>query len=221
MRHGRGFRATGSHAGDSLGGVGAQGAGPLFLVVDDEPLMQRALGAFLHHYGTCRTALSADEAEQALATGTRWDGFVIDVRLGDGSGLDVLAAARRTHAKTPAVVLTASIERELVNRAAELDARYVCKPFGRSELAPFLSDVLRRASDDRLYAAAEFARNRWSLSPRQVEIVDATLRRCTRDEYVESTGMSLNTYKTHVRKLLDKTDYESLQSLALDLLRLA
>jgi DNA-binding NarL/FixJ family response regulator len=158
------------------------------------------------------------DAEQYIASGIDWDGFVIDVRLGDGSGLDVLATARRTYAHTPAVVLSGSLDRAAVNRAAVLNARFVCKPCGTEELAPFLSDVLTRATGDRIYAATEWARHRWGLSPREAEIVEATLRGRGRDEYVETAGMSVNTFKTHVRKLLEKADYENLSSLAIDLL---
>jgi DNA-binding NarL/FixJ family response regulator len=190
-----------------------------FLIVDDNSLVRRALECVLHRYGACRSAVSAAEAAVQLESGIEWDGFVIDVCLGDGSGLDVLALARRTFAQTPAIVLTGTLDRTTVNRAALLNARFVCKPCGIQELAPFVGDVLTRLTGDRIFAAAERARHRWNLSPRETEIIDATLRGRPRDEYVESSGMSVNTYKTHVRKLLEKADYENLSSLAIDLLQ--
>lgn len=189
-----------------------------FLIVDDNELVRRALTCVLGRYGECRTAGSAHEGERLLASGIDWDGFVIDVKLGDGSGLDVLATARRSYARTPAVVLSGDLDREAVNRAAILDARFVCKPCGTEELAPFLADVLTRTTGDRIYAASERARHRWGLSPRETEIVEATLRGRAREEYVEEAGMSVNTFKTHVRNLLGKADYENLSSLAIDLL---
>jgi DNA-binding NarL/FixJ family response regulator len=189
-----------------------------FLIVDDNALVRRALSCLLDRYGECSSAISATDAEQWIANGTLWDGFVIDVRLGDGSGLDVLATARRTHARTPAVVLSGNVDRDVVNRAAVLNARFVCKPCGTSELAPFVSDVLVQTTGDRLFAATERARHRWGLSPRETAIVEATLRGRSRDEYIRSSGISVNTFKTHVRRLLEKTDYENLASLAIDLL---
>jgi DNA-binding NarL/FixJ family response regulator len=163
-------------------------------------------------------AASATDAERQIASGASWDGFVIDVGLGDGSGLDVLASARHTHKKTPAVILSGQLDRDAVNRAAILDARFVCKPCGTSELAPFVSDVLARTTGDRVYAATERARHRWRLSPREAEILEFALRGRPREEYVDLMGISVNTYKTHVRKLLDKADYDNLSSLAIDLL---
>jgi len=189
-----------------------------FLIVDDNDFVRHALTYVLRRYGDCRAAASAIDAEQYIASGVDWDGFVIDVRLGDGSGLDVLATARRHHPHTPAVVLSGVLDRDAVNRAAILDARFVCKPCGTEELAPFLSDVLLRRTGDRIYAATEHARHRWGLSPREVEIVAAALRGRSRDEYLDESGISPNTFKTHVRKLLEKADYENLSSLAIDLL---
>src|SRR5262245_4669240 len=103
---------------------------PSFLIVDDNEIVRRALTFLLNRYGDCRAAASATDAEQHVTSGAEWDGFVIDVCLGDGSGLDVLATARRIHAGTPAVVLSGNLDRETVNRAAVLNARFVCKPCG-------------------------------------------------------------------------------------------
>lgn len=188
-----------------------------FLIVDDNPLIQRALTATLQRYGVCHGAASCEEALLKLEKGP-WDGFIFDVQLEDGSGIDVLATARRTWADTPAIILTGTMDRDTINRAASLNARFVCKPCGSAELAPFVSDVLTRTTGDRFYAATELARHRYQLSPREAEILDATLRGKPRDEYIEASGISVNTYKSHVRKILDKSDYENLASLAIDLL---
>jgi DNA-binding NarL/FixJ family response regulator len=189
-----------------------------FLIVDDNALVRRALERVFGRYGSCHAAASRADAEREIANVTAWDGFVIDIKLGDGSGLDLLATARRVHARTPAIVISGSFDRGAINRAAVLNARFICKPCGASELAPFLSDVLIRTTGDRLLAATELARHRWNLSPREVEILEATLRGRSRDDYLGTAGMSSNTLKTYVRRLLEKTDHENLASLAIDLL---
>jgi len=187
-----------------------------FLIVDDEPLVQDALSSVLRRYGACSASLSVEGAERQL--GQAWDGLLIDVRLKDGSGLDVLASARRRKIRAPAVVLSGRIDHEIVNRAAALDARLVSKPCGTEELAPFLSDVLLRKTNDRALASAERARHRWSLSEREVDILGHALRAHSREQYLVGRGMAENTYKTHVRKLLEKSDYANLSALAIDLL---
>jgi two-component system OmpR family response regulator len=192
-----------------------------FLIVDDEPLVQRALASLLRRYGACSAIPSASDAESQLEEGRlghEWDGLLIDVRLQDGSGLDVLASARRKKIRAPALILSGRIDHDVVNRAAALDARLVSKPCGTSELAPFLGDVLFRKTRDRAFAAVERARHRWSLSDREVDILDHALRARSREQYLALRGMAQNTYKTHVRKLLEKSDYANLSTLAIDLL---
>jgi DNA-binding NarL/FixJ family response regulator len=189
-----------------------------FLIVEDNVLVRRALSRLFARYGECYLAGSCAGAEEQMSMSPAWGGFVIDVRLEDGSGLDLLEMARRVFAQTPAMVLSGNLDRDAINRAAVLNARFVCKPCGPSELAPFLSDVLVRETGDRILAATERARHRWSLSPREAEIVESGLRGRTREEYLLASGISANTFKTHVRRLLEKASYENLSRLAVDLL---
>jgi DNA-binding NarL/FixJ family response regulator len=186
------------------------------LIVDDEVLVQRALTSVLKRYGVCSAAPSAKAAKNELDR--TWDGLLIDVRLGDGSGLDLLATVRRRKVRTPAVVLSGRIDHHVVNYCASLDARLVSKPCGTTELAPFLADVLLQKTGDRAFAAVERARHRWHLSDREVDILEHALRARTREQYLAASGIAQNTYKTHVRKLLEKSDYANLSTLAIDLL---
>jgi len=187
-----------------------------FLIVDDEPLVQRALAAVLRRYGTSKATPSARDA--MVEFDRSWDGLLIDVRLEDGSGLDVLASARAKKIRAPAIVLSGWVDREIINRCAALDARLVSKPCGTPELAPFLFEALFLKTNDRPYAATERARHRWMLSEREVDILGFALRGKSRDQYLDTTGIAPNTYKTHVRSLLVKTDYSNLSTLAIDLL---
>ena len=189
-----------------------------FLIVEDNVLVRRALVRVFGRYGECHVAASCSEAADQMARRPDWAGFVIDIRLEDGNGLEVLEMARHLFADTPAMVLSGRLDREVINRAAVLNARFVCKPCGPSELAPFLSDVLVRTTGDRLLAATERARHRWSLSPREASIVESALHGRTREEYLQASGISANTFKTQVRRLLEKAGYENLSRLALDLL---
>jgi DNA-binding NarL/FixJ family response regulator len=189
-----------------------------FLIVEDNALVWRALSRLFGRYGPCHVAGSCADAKEQMPVHPDWDGFVIDIRLGDGSGLDILEMVRRLFADTPAMVISGGLDREVINRAAVLNARFVAKPCGPSELAPFLSDVLFRTTGDRLLATTELARHRWSLSEREAAIVESSLRGQTRDAYMLAQGINANTFKTQVRRLLEKTGYENLSRLALDLL---
>jgi DNA-binding NarL/FixJ family response regulator len=186
------------------------------LLVDDDPFVLRALRAILKRYGKCDTATSLAAAETMLAP--HYDGLVLDVFLGDGCGIDLLARARRRGVDAPAVILTGGSDRDTVNRAAVLGARFIMKPCGTSELSTFIAEALQRKTNDRVRSVLERARNRWLLTDREVAILEHALRARSRTDYLEQSGIAQNTYKTHVRKLLDKTDYANLSTLAIDLL---
>jgi DNA-binding NarL/FixJ family response regulator len=194
------------------------GESATFLLVDDDKLIRTSFARALRRYGEATCAASATEAV-ALIGSVPFDGFVIDVNLPDGSGLEVLARVRELRGDTPAVVFSGSLDRRVINHASTLGARFVCKPCGEEELVPFLFDVRRLRAMDRTGAATERARERWALSPRETEILGVALRGESRDEYVRKSGITLNTFKTHVRRLLEKSDYRNLASLSVDLLR--
>jgi DNA-binding NarL/FixJ family response regulator len=98
-----------------------------FLVVEDEPLVVRGLVRLVRRHGEAVVAGTAREADLVLAEAVRWCGWIIDIGLPDGSGLDVLARARPRHPQTPALVQTGNLEAALVNRAYDLRADYVVK----------------------------------------------------------------------------------------------
>jgi len=187
------------------------------LIVEDEPLLAFALHRFFQTYARCHVAPTAADARRLLADPRPWTGFIVDVKLTDGSGLDVLAEALLVAPSVPAVVLSGFLERETINRAAMLGAHVMCKPCETTELTWFLEQT-RREPRRVAESAAERARLRWKLSPREVEILAAALKRVSRDDYLRDADMSVNTYKTHVRNMLAKTDYENLSSLVIDLL---
>src|SRR5271157_3668646 len=76
------------------------------LVVDDDKLFCERLGRALSSRGfTARTAMSVSEALAAIETAP--PAFaVIDLRLGDGSGLDVMQALKAKRADARGVILT-------------------------------------------------------------------------------------------------------------------
>lgn len=180
-----------------------------FLLVDDEPLVLAALRGFFQRHGETHAAPSIAAARRALAEPSRtWGGFVVDVNLADGNGLELLAEARAIAPEAPALALSGVMDRDAINRAASIGARFMCKPCGPAELGW----VVEKPSP------VERARERWGLSPRETEILASALRRQPREAFLAETGMSRNTYKTHVRKALEKADYENLASLVIDLL---
>lgn len=99
-----------------------------FLIVDDDVSFARALARELKAFGPCIIAHDAETAKVHLGEPAGWLGFIVDAHLGTESGLDVLRAARNTHPNVPALVVSASADVSLPNRAYALGANFLHKP---------------------------------------------------------------------------------------------
>lgn len=116
------------------------------LVVDDEPVILRTLGANLRARGYEVDLADSGEKALELASERRPDVVVLDLGLPGMSGLDVIRALRHWTA-VPIVVLSAR-DTEF-DKIGALDAGaddYVSKPFGMGELLARLRAALRRTT---------------------------------------------------------------------------
>jgi two-component system response regulator AtoC len=112
------------------------------LVVDDDRTIREGLVRTLSASGfTTRAAEGLGEARTVIARGGV-DGVLLDIRLKDGSGLDLLGELRGTHPGLPVVMATAYGDSERTIQAMKLGAfDYVTKPFDLDHLM----ETLRRA----------------------------------------------------------------------------
>jgi ActR/RegA family two-component response regulator len=114
-----------------------------FLVVDDDPLVGRNLARILRPFGEAIVAGTVSGAKALLASHVSWQGLFIDMGLPDGSGLEVLGAARAAFPDVRAMVLTGSTEPELINAVHDLGAHYVVKPVDGSRIERFCRGIGR------------------------------------------------------------------------------
>ena len=116
------------------------------LVVDDEPGIRTALRAnFQRHGWRVETASGVREAVRNLAT-REYDLVVTDIRMPDGSGMDVMRAARKTAPATAVILLTAygSVpDAVTAMRDGALD--YLTKPIPFEQLQATAAQVMQRA----------------------------------------------------------------------------
>ena len=188
-----------------------------FLIVEDDRTIVRALERMLEPYGTSRAAYDAVEGRSALRSTPvgGWAGFVFDVELGNGSGLDLLREARAMYPEVPALVTTGGLCVDRVNGAARLSAHFVAKPFGAADLKAFVDDVLRTD----LNALIERLSGHWGLTPRERDVTHAAFAGQSSDAFVRAHSISPNTYKSHVRGVLQKSGYANLNALVAEVLR--
>ncbi|MEB2284620.1 MAG: hypothetical protein B6D46_00565 [Polyangiaceae bacterium UTPRO1] len=114
------------------------------LVVDDEELICRSLRMALEGAGYAVAAAPSGAAALLQLEREPPDCLVVDVRLGDMDGLQVLAAARARHPTLKAIVITAHGDLDSAVRALRLGAfDFIKKPFDLEEVLAAVQNALR------------------------------------------------------------------------------
>ena len=114
------------------------------LLVEDDVLLGQAVKSALEQDGHA-VALAHNAAQaQKLWQAVRFDLCLLDIRLPDGSGLDLCAGFRQAR-DTPVIFLTANDADEDVVRGFQMGGDdYVTKPFAPEVLRQRVLTVLRR-----------------------------------------------------------------------------
>ena len=109
------------------------------LVVDDEPAILRFLKSFLEkrHYAAV-TASTGQEALEKFREEAP-EVVLLDIRLPDRNGLEVLKEMKRIDPRVSVIIVTAVTDDEIGKRALELGAfDYLIKPFELGHLEQVL-----------------------------------------------------------------------------------
>jgi DNA-binding response OmpR family regulator len=123
----------------------APAAGPVVLLVDDDPAIRRAVAAGLELEGFAVVPASGGRAALEAAARVRPAVILLDLSMPDLDGLEVLARLRAAGDQVPVCVLSA--RDEVDDRVAGLQAGaddYVVKPFALEEVVARLHALLRR-----------------------------------------------------------------------------
>ncbi len=186
----------------------------VFLLVDDDELVTRALARHLSTIRPCVTATTVVSAREKLSAHPRpFSGFVFDLRLPDGNGLELLREARQFARDVPALILTGEFDPAVINEAYRLGGVCLLKPAGRGELARFTSEaVAAELGIDAVMRAriAQVAADHQVTGP-EMEILMAKVAGLSAEELMSKRGITRNTYKTQVRTLLVRLGVDSLE----------
>jgi len=166
----------------------------LLILDDDRPFLTR-LGKAMETRGYHVTlAACVAEGLQAIKTG-KPDFAIIDVRLTDGNGLDVIAELKRQHPETRALVLTGYGNIASAVAAIKRGAfDYLAKPADADEIeAALIGSMLARAPLPETLMSAD--RVRWEHIQRIFEL-------CGRN--VSETARRLNMHRRTLQRILAK-----------------
>jgi two-component system response regulator RegA len=166
----------------------------LLIVEDDKPFLQRLARAMESRGFTVRTAESVadglSEVEQAAPAFA-----VVDMRLGDGNGLDVVSALKRRRSDARAIILTGYGNIATAVTAVKLGAvDYLAKPVDADDvIAALLAGEASKIEPPEHPMSAD--RVRWEHIQRIYEL-------CSRN--VSETARRLNMHRRTLQRILAK-----------------
>jgi two-component system response regulator PilR (NtrC family) len=181
------------------------------LVVDDEPSLRDMLTIALRRVGAqVTTANGVQQAARAIAAATPPFPLVItDLMMPDGSGMDVLGAAKKHAASTEVIVMTAHSTVEAAIEAMRAGAYdFVVKPFSPAQMIAQAEKALEKhalsSENQRLRAQLERHESHdleLGASPKMREVADLIDKIATAKTTVLITGES-GTGKERVARLI-------------------
>jgi DNA-binding response OmpR family regulator len=157
---------------------------PTCLVVEDDPTMRHLVTNYLEDHDIRTVSASRREEVPDILARVEPDLVVLDLRLGQEDGLDLLREIR-ARSDVP-VIITTGHRRNEIDRVVGLELGaddYLTKPFGLRELLARIRAVLRRRENGRTSNRSDAEHGRWRFGPWQV---DRRLRRLT-----DSSGQTI------------------------------
>lgn len=191
-----------------------------FLVVEDEEVLRHALVRALSVYGRADGVGTCELARAALRT-RKYDSLVVDVRLPDGTGLDLVTRARQLWPAIWVLVLTGSIEHATVARCHELGVRYLLKPFAPEHLTVHAQETRarRNTGDRRLSVALDRWTRGHNLTTAETELLALGAQGIPREEFAIIRDVKPDTIRKQIQTLLAKTGEATFESAVNSLLR--
>jgi DNA-binding NarL/FixJ family response regulator len=185
------------------------------LVVDDHPLVRQGLTAVLsveEDMNLVGEATNSDEAVQSL-TRLKPDIALVDLRLTDASGLDIVRICKEKVPVCKYIILTSSADQEDFRRARDIDVDgYILKEAFPEELI----SAIRLVHKGRRYydpGLIDFMMNHNTkdplieqLTPRELEVLQALGEGLNNKEIGKKLFITEYTVKKHVSQVLAKLD---------------
>lgn len=179
------------------------------LFVDDHPVVRDGLAAILGSQPDMTPVAGAASGQEALELfrSERPDVTLMDLRLPDMSGIDVIRQLRQQNAHARVIVLTTYDTDEDVHRALEAGAQsYLLKDSPSRELLDTIRLV--HAGQRRLTAsvAERLAENllRPGLTPRELRVLQLVSHGLRNKEIAHEMDITEETVKGHIKNLLSK-----------------
>ena len=117
---------------------------PVALVLDDDELFREMMKAVLGKLGFSVHVAATVEAFDRAYRDLNPDLHLIDLNVGEASGIEVVERIRSLHEDVPILVVSGERSLQVVSHALEIGANdYLLKPFSRTLLAAKLGQLIR------------------------------------------------------------------------------
>jgi DNA-binding NarL/FixJ family response regulator len=187
------------------------------MIVDDHDLVRHGIRSVLASDSRVRVVAEASTGELALrhAAAARFDLVLVDLRLPDMRGEDVVRGIRKVSPGTAIIVVSAYLSEDTVRGALDAGAvGYVTKTAGLTELRTVVDRVVRgeRASIaatghqivERLHSLSIEANGQASLTPQQERVLELVAAGWTYQEVGSRLFITESTVRFHVQKMKQK-----------------
>src|SRR5260370_1461003 len=158
----------------------AERSQPTCLLVEDDRTMRHLVMNYLEEHGIRTISASGREEVAGLLAREEPSLVILDLRLGQEDGLDLLREIR-SHSDIP-VIITTGHRRDEIDRVVGLELGaddYITKPFGLRELLARIRAVLRRREAGQAAVQRDSERGRcrfggWQLDRRIRQLTDSS-----------------------------------------------
>jgi two-component system NarL family response regulator len=178
------------------------------LIVDDHPMVREGLAGVLTRFGIEIAGLGANGRQAVdLYVATKPDVVLLDLRLPDRSGVEVLREIRALDHEARIVMLTSSEADAAIYAAMSSGASgYLLKGIDGATLVQQLRHVVtggRAIAPEALARLADYLSSR-KLSEREIEVLRIVAKGNSNKEIAAQLFVTEDTIKVHIRSILGK-----------------
>jgi len=179
------------------------------LVVDDHPIVRQGLADLLARESDMELVAAVDGGQAALAavTGQAPDVVLLDLRLGDMDGLEVLARLRQHHPQLCVLILSAQDGDAAIAQALRAGAAgYLLKSMSNQQILGAIRSAARGRYNPTGAVAEKLAQFAFSsaLTPREVDVLRLAAQGLSNRKIGDALGISEHTVKSYFRNVLSK-----------------
>ncbi len=180
-------------------------------IVDDHEALREGLATLLGAAGLEVVGVAGTvESGRDVVTLDRPDVALIDIRLPDGTGIDLARQILQADPGQAVILYTGDADAELLYDGLDTGARgYVLKAGSADELVGAIERVAAGGSYvdprlDRILLSPRATEKVPTLSPREREIMNLMAEGLTAERIGEQISVSIETVRTHVRNVIRK-----------------